>query len=116
MGHLFLPACSFVLRICAQSSLEALALLRRVSGCGNMVQILGAPCLEDLPILTGCCSAGCAAAMKQESQECHMQLQRLNCGSSIQTYVFDVVERCLGVRPSCLMLEYQAAPSGEFGP
>lgn len=83
-------------------------MVRSVSGCGNVVQVVG-PCVEDLPFRTGCCSEVCAKALQSMTPACHKKLHLRVCGSTVEKYIFGVSERCLGIKPSCRLLEQSVA-------
>lgn len=97
-----------------QASLKAFDIYRSITDCGNVIQTLG-PCLDDLALQQGCCSAACAAGMASISAACHKKIQRQACGSSIEQQVFAVSQRCLGIKPSCKLLTYPAQPENDSG-
>lgn len=77
----------------------------RASGeCEKLVSLL-TPCSSDLRFSKGCCSAACALALSQVSEECTKVLQYLMCtNEAITSYTMSINERCLGYRPSCLLV------------
>lgn len=96
-------------------AVEASNAVHRVTGCGNLVQVVG-PCVQDMPYETGCCSKVCYDALRSMTPACHKKLHLRVCGTLAERYIFAVSERCLGIKPSCRLLEQSVvAPSAGTG-